>query len=126
MEMCGNSVTAGLSLGTEGGGMMNPYLIGEKLLEKSAQPMALSGEALGELQPADSGITAGEEGEAGAVVVEAGADSPIAVELPVSMGMSSKLAVHIGPETTGQPSQKSQSRHIMQHFLEEITPDRPT
>lgn len=108
MEMCGNSVTAGLSLGTEGGGMMNPYLIGEKLLEKSAQPVAVSGEALGELQPADSGRTAGEEGEAVAVVV-AGAGAPIDVELPVSMGMSSKLAVHRGPETTGQPSQKSKA-----------------
>lgn len=61
------------------------YLTGVKL-EKSAQPVSVS--AFGELQPEDSGAAAGEVGT-GALGV---------VELPVSMGMSSKFAVHTGPD----------------------------
>lgn len=69
-------------------------------LEKSAQPVSelavLEGE---ELHPA-SGMASVEEGAedrgqgaAGLVGLDAGA-----VDVPVSMGMSSKLAVHTGPE----------------------------
>lgn len=61
------------------------YLTGVKL-EKSAQPVSVS--AFGELQPEDSGAAAGEV-DTGALGV---------VELPVSMGMSSKFAVHTGPD----------------------------
>lgn len=62
------------------------YLTGVKL-EKSAQPVSAA--ALGELQPEGSGAAAGEF-DTGALGV---------VELPVSMGMSSKFAVHTGPDT---------------------------
>ncbi len=61
------------------------YLTGVKL-EKSAQPDSAA--AFGEFQPAGSGTAAGE--------VDTGALG--AVELPVSIGMSSKFAVHTGPE----------------------------
>lgn len=63
------------------------YLTGVKL-EKSAQPVSPSPAAFGEFQPAGSGTAAGEfvTGALGAV------------ELPVSIGISSKFAVHTGPE----------------------------
>lgn len=75
------------------------YLTGVKF-EKSAQPVSELELAAGdEFHPA-SGRTSAEEGEedkgqeaAGLLGLEAGA-----VDVPVSMGMSSKLAVHTGPE----------------------------
>lgn len=66
---------------------MRFYLTGVKL-EKSAQPVSAFGwAAAGELQPvsADAG-----DGGAGTAELEA-------VDVPVSIGMSSKLAVHTGP-----------------------------
>lgn len=62
------------------------HLTGVKL-EKSAQ--LLSASVFGEFQPEGSGTAVGE--------VETGALG--AVELPVSIGMSSKFAIHTGPET---------------------------
>lgn len=69
-------------------------------LEKSAQPVSEPEAGLGEELHAESdrasvGAEEGDRGEeaAGLVGLEAGA-----VEVPVSMGMSSKLAVHTGPE----------------------------
>lgn len=59
-------------------------------LEKSAQPASPSAAAFGELQPEGSGPV-GREADVGA---------PGAAELPVSIGMSSKFAVHTGPEPT--------------------------
>lgn len=63
------------------------YLTGVKL-EKSAQPVSelelVAGE---ELQPVSAG--GGDGGD--------GATAPAAVDVPVSIGMSSKLAVHTGP-----------------------------
>lgn len=59
-------------------------------LEKSAQPAVPSAAAFGELQPGGSGI-ADREADVGALG---------AAELPVSIGTSSKFAVHTGPEPT--------------------------
>lgn len=73
------------------------YLTGVKL-EKSAQPVSEFELAAGdELHPASGRTSAVEEEEdkgeeAAGLVLEAGA-----VDVPVSMGMSSKLAVHTGP-----------------------------
>lgn len=73
------------------------YLTGVKL-EKSAQPVSeLEGAGGVLLQPASgrSSVEEGDKGEeaAGLLGLEAGA-----VDVPVSMGMSSKLAVHTGPK----------------------------
>lgn len=75
------------------------YLTGVKL-EKSAQPVSELEVAEGEELHAASERACVEEEEgdkgeeaAGLLGLEAGA-----VEVPVSMGMSSKLAVHTGPE----------------------------
>lgn len=61
-------------------------------LEKSAQPVSPSPEAFGELQPLDS--------DTEAVELHTGALG--AVELPVSIGMSSKFAVQTVPEPKQQ------------------------
>ena len=75
------------------------YLTGVKL-EKSAQPVSeLDVAALEELHPASGRTSVGEEEEdkgeeaAGLLGLEAGA-----VDVPVSIGISSKLAVHTGPK----------------------------
>lgn len=67
-----------------------PYLTGVKL-EKSAQPVPelAAGE---ELHPASAEEEEEEDKGEEAAVLEAGA-----VVVPVSIGMSSKLAVHTGP-----------------------------
>lgn len=63
------------------------HLTGEKL-EKSAQPVsALELAAADELQPVSADAV---DGGAGTAALEA-------VDVPVSIGMSSKLAVHTGP-----------------------------
>lgn len=63
------------------------YLTGVKL-EKSAQPVsAFELAAAEELQPVSADAR---DGVAGTVVLEA-------VDVPVSIGMSSKFAVHTGP-----------------------------
>ncbi len=71
----------------------------EVKLEKSAQPVSELEVTAEEELHAASGRTAVEEdkGEeaAGLLGLEAGA-----VDVPVSMGMSSKLAVHTGPKKT--------------------------
>ena len=75
------------------------YLTGVKL-EKSAQPVSELGLAAGEVLHAASGRTSVEEEDegkeeqaVGLLGLEVGA-----VDVPVSMGMSSKLAVHTGPK----------------------------
>lgn len=74
------------------------YLTGVKF-EKSAQPVSELEVAAGEALHAASGMTSVEEEEdkgeeaAGSLGLAAGA-----VDVPVSMGMSSKLAVHTGPK----------------------------
>lgn len=74
------------------------YLTGVKL-EKSAQPVSELELAAGdELHPASGSTSVEEEeeedkgDEAAGLALEVGA-----VDVPVSMGMSSKLAVHTGP-----------------------------
>lgn len=69
------------------------YLTGVKL-EKSAQPVsAFELAAAEELQPASA-----DAGDGGAGTAALGA-----VDVPVSIGMSSKLAVHTGPESVRDP-----------------------
>ncbi|TNN40665.1 hypothetical protein EYF80_049159 [Liparis tanakae] len=81
-----------------------PQSLAEVELEKSAQPVAalegaggVAGAALHDASSESSVEEGGEEdaaaGAAGAVGLDAGA-----VDVPVSMGMSSKLAVHTGPK----------------------------
>lgn len=70
-----------------GWGGREVYLTGVKL-EKSAQPVSELESAAGEeLQPDSAAV--GDGGEAAAALG--------AVDVPVSIGMSSKLAVHTGP-----------------------------
>ena len=76
-----------------------PYLTGVKL-EKSAQPVSELEVGAGEVlhaSPERTSVVVEEEEDkgqeaAGSLGLEAGA-----VDVPVSMGMSSKLAVHTGP-----------------------------
>lgn len=68
------------------------YLTGVKL-EKSAQPVSELGSAAGEeLQPDSAAV-----GDGGDAATTAAAATLGAVDVPVSIGMSSKLAVHTGP-----------------------------
>lgn len=66
--------------------------------EKSAQPVSELEVAAGEELHAASGSTSVEEEDKGQEAVGMLGLATGAVDVPVSMGMSSKLAVHTGPK----------------------------
>ena len=79
-------------------------------MEKSAQLVSELEGAGGLLQAAPGTTGTEEEGGGAGVLLGLGA---AAVELPVSMGMSSKLAVHTGPEKRRLNSWKRYTQTII-------------
>lgn len=69
-------------------------------MEKSAQPVSELWVAAGEEFQVASGMTSVEEEDSRGEGVEVLGLEVGAVEVPVSMGISSKVAVHTGPKNT--------------------------